>query len=97
MEEESVGYELQAALKREDGGEEVIKVAKRLKQLGNRKDPSEQIRSNGTYNVDVRLGSERVFAGQEGRRDEDADEDDVGTDGVSLDSMTPDSEPEHDF
>ena len=40
MEEESVGYEFEAALKREDGSEEVIKVAKRLKQLRNRKDPS---------------------------------------------------------
>ena len=31
VEEEAVGYELEAALKREDSSEEVIKVAKRLK------------------------------------------------------------------
>ena len=40
MEEESIGYELQAALNREDSSEEVIKVAKCLKQLENLKDPS---------------------------------------------------------
>ena len=43
MKEEAVGYELETALKREDGSEEVIEVAKRLKQLGSCKDPSEQI------------------------------------------------------
>ena len=40
MEEESIGYELEAALQCEDGSEKVIKVAKRLKQLGNLKNPS---------------------------------------------------------
>ena len=37
VEEESVRYELEAALQREDSREEVIEVPKRLKQFGNRK------------------------------------------------------------
>ena len=43
MKEEAVGYELETALKREDGSEEVIEVAKRLKQLGSCKDLSADI------------------------------------------------------
>ena len=43
MKEEAVGYELETALQREDGSEEVIEVAKRLKQLGSCKDPSGDI------------------------------------------------------
>ena len=33
MEEEPVGYQLEAALQREHGGEEVVEVTKRLKQF----------------------------------------------------------------
>ena len=43
-----------------------------------------------TYNIDVRLTPERIFTGKQGGRDENADEDEVGHDGVTLQPVAKD-------
>ena len=65
VEEKPIRDEFESALKREHGGEEVVKLAE--------------------DDVDVRLGSERILASQEGGGHKDTDQDDVRDNWMGLD------------
>ena len=46
--------------------------------------------SQDTHNIDVRLTPERIFTGKQSGRDENADKDEVGHDGVTLEPVAKD-------
>ena len=90
MEEKSVGDQLEGALDGEDGGEEVVPVSQSLR----RADYCLQIGLRYTHNIGLRFTPERILTGKQSGGDENADEDAVGHDGVTLQPVAEDPEEE---
>ena len=51
---------------------------------------SSHMMSSYTHNIDVRFTPKRIFTGEQSGRDENAYEDEVGHDGVTLQPMAED-------